>query len=124
MLELLAGRARQQRFGDCVQPVLSTDQAVPLPEASLDVAVMGSVYHEFADRPAYLAEVRRLLRPAGRAVIIDWRPLPAGAERTSGPPAHHRVAEATARAELEAAGFSVQTRQEFELLWCLEGRRD
>ena len=119
MLELLRARARQHPLGDRVQAVLSTDGAVPLPDASLDVAVMGSVYHELAGRPAYLREVRRLLRPAGRLVVIDWRPLPPGTERTVGPPAHHRVAEETARGELAAAGFSVQARAEFELLWCL-----
>jgi SAM-dependent methyltransferase len=122
MLELLRGRARQHPLGERVQPLLSTDEAVPLPDGSLDLAMMGSVYHEFKDRPAYLAEVRRLLGPKGRLVVIDWRPLPPGAERTVGPPAHHRVAEETARAELEGQGFVVEARPEFELLWCLEER--
>jgi SAM-dependent methyltransferase len=120
MLEHLQARAEQQPNGQRVQAVLSTDSAVPLPDASLDVAVMGSVYHEIAERPAYLLEVKRLLRPGGRLVAIDWHPLPPGAERTVGPPAHHRVAEEAARAELLAAGFTVQSRSDFELLWCLE----
>jgi SAM-dependent methyltransferase len=121
MLGHLRERARAHPWGRAVVPVLSTDQAVPLPDGCLDTAVLGSVYHEIPDRPAYLLEVGRLLRPGGRVVIIDWRPLPEGAERTVGPPPHHRLPEETARREVEGAGYAARSLEVFELLWCLVG---
>lgn len=47
-----------------------------LPDRSFDVVVAGQCWHWF-DRPAAIAEVRRLLRPGGRVLIahLDWIPL-------------------------------------------------
>jgi len=124
MLDMLATRLEQHpRRGD-VSGVLSTEGAVPLPDAGADVVVMGSVYHELADRKAFLAELRRLLAPGGRLAIVDWDVLPDEAERTMGPPSDHRVAAATAEAELVEAGFCEPERVEgFRESWCLIARR-
>ncbi len=125
MLELLAERLRDHpRAGD-VANVLSTEHHVPLPDGSVDVVVMGLVYHELADRRGYLAEVRRLLAPAGRVAIVDWAVLPAGAERTMGPPDEERVPFETARAEIQAAGFGDAVRVEgYRETWCVVAGRE
>ena len=54
-----------------------TAEATGLPPASADLVTAGQCWHWF-DRPAAAAEVSRLLRPGGRAVIahFDWLPLP------------------------------------------------
>jgi arsenite methyltransferase len=45
--------------------------ALPLPDGSVDVAVATQVFEYVADIPAALAEVRRVLRPGGRVLLLD-----------------------------------------------------
>jgi arsenite methyltransferase len=45
--------------------------ALPVPDASFDAAVSTQVYEYVADMPAALAEVRRVLRPGGRLLVLD-----------------------------------------------------
>jgi arsenite methyltransferase len=45
--------------------------ALPFPDASFDAAVATQVYEYVRDVPAALAELNRVLRPGGRAVIVD-----------------------------------------------------
>jgi ubiquinone/menaquinone biosynthesis C-methylase UbiE len=51
--------------------------ALPFPDASFDAAVATQVYEYVADVPAALAELHRVLRPGGRAVVVDtdWETL-------------------------------------------------
>ena len=52
-----------------------------VPDASLDLVLCALAYHYLNDRPAFLAEARRMLRPDGALVISthhptdDWRRL-------------------------------------------------
>ena len=48
-------------------------ESVPLPDASLDAAVLLLVLHHVADPARVLTEVRRVLRPGGRLLIADMR---------------------------------------------------
>jgi arsenite methyltransferase len=45
--------------------------ALPYPDATFDAAVSTQVYEYVADIPSALAELRRVLRPGGRALILD-----------------------------------------------------
>lgn len=45
--------------------------AIPYPAAGFDVAVSTQVYEYVRDIPAALAELHRVLRPGGRAAILD-----------------------------------------------------
>jgi len=49
-------------------------EAMPLPDASLDAAVLLLVLHHVADPVSVLAEARRVLKPNGRLLIADMRP--------------------------------------------------
>lgn len=46
-------------------------EALPLAAASLDVALLALVLHYVADPAQALAEARRVLRPAGRVLVVD-----------------------------------------------------
>ncbi|MET8575381.1 methyltransferase domain-containing protein [Streptomyces sp. NPDC005012] len=63
--------------GVTVQYRVGTAEDTGLPDASFDIVTAGQCWHWF-DAPRAAAEVRRLLRPGGRAVIahFDWLPLP------------------------------------------------
>ncbi len=105
MLAFLEDKLRGHARRDAVTSMLSTEHHVPLADGSVDVVVLGFVYHELADRRGFVGEARRLLAPGGRLAIIDWDALPPGVERTMGPPMEERVPFTKAREEALAGGF-------------------
>ncbi len=62
-----------------------------------------NLLHEVLGEGA-LREMRRVLRPDGFLLVVDWR---ADVERESGPPAEVSLTLETAREILEEAGFDV-----------------
>jgi ubiquinone/menaquinone biosynthesis C-methylase UbiE len=46
--------------------------ALPFPDQSFDVIVSANAFHYFDDPIASLTEVKRVLRPNGKVVILDW----------------------------------------------------
>ncbi|MGZ5288664.1 MAG: arsenite methyltransferase [Actinomycetota bacterium] len=46
-------------------------EAIPLPEASVDVVISNCVINLSTDKPAVIAEVARVLRPGGRVGVSD-----------------------------------------------------
>jgi ubiquinone/menaquinone biosynthesis C-methylase UbiE len=52
--------------------VAADAEKLPLRDASFDTAVSASVLHYWEDAAAALDEIRRVLRPAGRLLLIDW----------------------------------------------------
>jgi ubiquinone/menaquinone biosynthesis C-methylase UbiE len=98
-------RARR-RFGDEVPFIRADGEKLPWEDASVDVVVFSHIYEHVVDPDAVLAEIRRVLRPAGavylglgnrlgimephyRLPFLSW--LPAGAA--------DRYVAATGRAE-------------------------
>ncbi len=87
-----------------VQPVLSRETNIPLPDGCADAALLANVLHEAEDRVALLAEVRRLVRPGGRLLVVDWvrEPTP------HGPPLEERLDPAEVEKEAGTAGWTVE----------------
>ena len=90
---------------------------MPLGDGTVDRALLVNVWHELPDRPAALAELRRVLGPECMLLVIDW---PLEEERVVGPPLDHRVALETTLEEIEAAGFvEVEEIEVFEKLYAV-----
>lgn len=51
------------------------DRGISLPDATLDYAFLVHALHTLTAWEDAAREVRRLVRPGGRIVVIDWRPL-------------------------------------------------
>ncbi len=101
MLEHLRGKLHDEP----VALVGGSADATTLASASVDLVFLANVWHEIDDRPAALAEAKRILRPGGRVVIVDWSP--AADPDQPGPPPDHRVSAADAASALRAAGLIV-----------------
>ncbi|HEX2210152.1 MAG TPA: class I SAM-dependent methyltransferase [Longimicrobium sp.] len=110
MLLVARGKARDGRTG-----FVAADAArLPLGDAAFDTAVSASALHYWDDARAGLAEIRRVLRPGGRLLLLDWvrDPLPMRAldawmriARVE----YRRMYSRTEMADaLAAAGFRVQ----------------
>lgn len=86
-----------------VIPLATAENALPLPDQVADVALVAFVLHEAEDRPAFLREVARILKPGGRVLLLEWD----AREMPMGPPTAERLAPPESRALLEAAGIAV-----------------
>lgn len=73
LLDAINKKVKEARLKN-VKTVLGKFTDPGLPEASLDVAFINDVLHHIEDRPAYLSNVARALKPGGRLVLIDFHP--------------------------------------------------
>jgi ubiquinone/menaquinone biosynthesis C-methylase UbiE len=100
MLETLRQRTLEVGVGN-LRIVPSEEQVVPLADASVDRAFLVDVLHEAEDPAALAAEVARVLRRGGEAVVVDW----VEGEGPPGPPAAERLGLARVRELLTGVGL-------------------
>ena len=65
----MARRAAERVPGAEVK--VGSAEEIPFPDASFDVAIAISTYHHWADAEAGLDEVRRVLAPGGRLLVVE-----------------------------------------------------
>ncbi len=100
MLDLLKQNLARARV-DNVTMVLGAVDDPKLPPASLDLALMVDVYHEFSQPQKMLQKLREALKPGGRLVLLEYR-----AEDPNVPiRPEHKMTKAQVRTEVEAEGF-------------------
>lgn len=101
MLERLMERANECAVTN-IRPVLAEEEdEFPVPSSSCDAALVASVYHEVDPTFSFVNEVRRILRPGGLCLVVEWRP-----EATPvGPPQHERLTPEDVTREWVGAGF-------------------
>ena len=71
MVERAVARAERAGIQDRVTFRVGDVAALPFPDASFDLVTSSFSVHHWPDAPAGFAEIRRVLRPAGRAIIYD-----------------------------------------------------
>jgi SAM-dependent methyltransferase len=76
MIEIARANAGASAAGAEHQPtyVVGDVASMPFPDASFDLVVSTLSMHHWADATAALAEIGRVLRPRGRALLWDLRP--------------------------------------------------
>lgn len=84
-----------------VIPVKMEESSVPLPDAMADLVYMINLHHELEQPQKILGEARRLLKSAGKLLIIDWKKE----EMPEGPPIEIRVDEEIIASQMLGAGF-------------------
>lgn len=56
-----------------VKTVLTPGDVVPLPDQSLDLLFSRNAYHHLEDRANYFSQLKKLLKPSGKLVIIEHK---------------------------------------------------
>ncbi|MFH1003735.1 MAG: class I SAM-dependent methyltransferase [Chloroflexota bacterium] len=69
-----------------------------------DIVFFGIDLHDFREPGQVLANARRMLKPGGKLVDLDWKKE----EMTWGPPLAKRFSQARAVSLIEAAGFRIE----------------
>jgi SAM-dependent methyltransferase len=108
MVRHLNRRLRDARIGNVVT-VLSEPDDPLLPDASVDRFVIVNTWHHLEGRERYLGLLKRMLRPGGQIVHVDFhkRDLPVG------PPLAMKIAREDLLREMESAGFRLQAEHTF-----------
>ncbi|MHB8423102.1 MAG: class I SAM-dependent methyltransferase [Leptospirales bacterium] len=101
MLDILRKRDIERTGKETIRPILFSGGHLPLSDGEIGIVLMVNVYHEIEDRRATLAELLRILSPAGSLFIIDWKKE----ETPLGPPLEERVPEVDIYDDLLSSGF-------------------
>jgi ubiquinone/menaquinone biosynthesis C-methylase UbiE len=87
-------------------------EALPLPDASVDLALSTTSFHHWQDQAAGIREIARVLRPGGFFILVDIS-VPEWLERVVRQERFHSPAQM--RTLFNQAGLHVQTQQ--KLAW-------
>lgn len=104
MLDAIRTKVERARLTN-VKLVLGTTEDPRLPPASLDLALLVDVYHEFSKPQAMLQHIRSALKPGGRLVLLEFKEEDA----TIPIRLEHKMSVTEAKLEVEAEGFSLAT---------------
>ncbi|HQU46870.1 MAG: hypothetical protein B7Z73_09095 [Planctomycetia bacterium 21-64-5] len=107
---------------------------LPLADGSFDLVICANAFHYFRRPECSLAEMRRVLRPKGRLVLVDWCDDYLSCKvcslwlRWTDPAFHRTYTERACREMLERSGFAVEQafHRRIDWLWglmCLVCRR-
>ena len=114
--------------GAAVTIVQARAEELPFADGSFDCAIAALTWCSVADPLAAFAEVRRVLRPGGRLLLLEHVHLawhPGRRLQSLAAPAWRRVAQGCRLDQdtvglLESAGFAVQRRRDHLLGWIVE----
>jgi ubiquinone/menaquinone biosynthesis C-methylase UbiE len=100
MLDVL--RERTGRYGmSHVEAVKGSAEAIPLAPASVDAAIASLILHILDKPPLGVKELRRVLKPGGRGLVVEW-----AGPRPDGKPGHRVPLEEMQR-YLEDEGLEI-----------------
>ncbi len=102
MLDLIRAKMAREKL-DNVTMVRGTPTDPNLPDATFDMILMVDVYHELSGPQAFVARLKRALKPDGRLVLIEFR----GEDSNVPIQAVHKMTVAQIRQELGADGFVI-----------------
>jgi ubiquinone/menaquinone biosynthesis C-methylase UbiE len=105
-VERLRLRAAREGLANLVTEMKESEATVSC-EGCADVVFFGIDLHDFRDPATVLVNARRMLRPEGRLVDLDWKDQP----MPFGPPLEKRFSIDKARNMMGAAGFRVDSVQ-------------
>lgn len=77
-------------------------------EACADIVFFGIVLHDFDDPAKVLMNAKRILKPTGRLVDLDWKKEP----MELGPPLQIRLSKKEATSLIKKMGFTIETVKE------------
>jgi arsenite methyltransferase len=108
MILYMNRRIRNMQLKNVVT-VLSAPDDPLLTDASVNRFFICNTWHHVENRPAYIALMRKMLKPGGQIIIVDYqkKQLPVG------PPPEMKTAREEVISEMEANGFKLSNEHTF-----------
>ena len=114
MLEILEQKIRKQKIQN-IEPKLSKENKIPLENETVELLISANTLHEFADTQEMINEIRRVLKPNGTALIVDFKKE----ETDFGPPVAIRISKKQAVSLFERKGFKTLKSTSFQFHYAL-----
>jgi ubiquinone/menaquinone biosynthesis C-methylase UbiE len=108
MVRHLNRRLRDHGVRNVVTILADPDDPL-LRDASVDRFVIVDTWHHIEDQAGYMEKMKRMLRPGGQVVHIDFKK----GELPVGPPPGHKIAREDVVAQMEGAGFRLTAEYDF-----------
>lgn len=103
MLQIL--RAKRENW-ERILTLPCSQNAFELDDAEVDIVFHANTLHECVDPEVHLQEVKRVLKPGGRLILVEWKW--ADEESQPGPPNLQRLDIHTVQDLVKSAGFEIQ----------------
>jgi ubiquinone/menaquinone biosynthesis C-methylase UbiE len=87
--------------------ILSAPDDPLLMDASIDRFFICDTWHHIADHPRYLALMKKMLKPGGQVVMIDFKKT----QTPVGPPLEMRISRDDLLREMDTNGFHLEAEQ-------------
>lgn len=101
----MVAQLHAQAFPAQVTVLQSEENRLPLPDASVESAFLAFVLHELEHPREFLADVRRIVRPGGRLIVLEWIPQ----EEETGPPLRERLSPGASEQMLAEASWQLES---------------
>ena len=92
MLKFLEQKIQEQKIVN-IETLLSEKNRIPLQNENVDLLLSVNTLHEFRNKEKMISEIRRVIRPKGQAIIIDFKKE----DTDFGPPISIRVSKEQAK---------------------------
>ncbi len=86
-----------------IEVLKSEENSFPIPNGTIDISYMLTVFHELDDPDKFLMEIRRVSKPFHRIIVVDWNQTPG----EMGPPLHERIPEDEAVGFFKKRGYAL-----------------
>ena len=100
MLHELQARAAKASL-DNVAYIQGEIEQIPLDDEQVDHIIASMVLHEVEPLEQGLAEIKRVLKPGGTVLCVEWEKV----ETEQGPPLNHRIHSKDMKKAVEGSGF-------------------
>ena len=101
-IDIINEKARSEKLSN-IKTLRVSDDHYDLDTASVDLAVLVTVFHEIDQKEPVLAEIKRVLKSTGKLAFIEFHKR----ETPMGPPVEHRISREEVIRICGANGFLV-----------------
>lgn len=106
-------KANCKKFGiKNIEPVKGTQYKTGLEPASVDLAIMVDVYHEFEFPYEMMSDIAKSMKPGGRVVLVEYRKE----DPTVPIKEVHKMSQVQAKKEVEQAEFGLKWTETIDVL--------
>lgn len=106
-------KANCKKFGiKNIEPVKGTQYKTGLKPASVDLAIMVDVYHEFEFPYEMMSDIAKSMKPGGRVVLVEYRKE----DPTVPIKEVHKMSQVQAKKEVEQAEFRLKWTETIDVL--------
>lgn len=103
MLAMLKENATKERLNN-IDYIISDLEDIQLPDNAVNKVLVSLVIHEVTNLEAALNEIKRIVKPGGEVLLIEWKAI----DTLSGPPLHEKISSSEMLEFMNNVGFNTE----------------